>query len=272
MISLLLYCISNPFFSLVLRGPELCAAWAPAGPYRPLYQSMVCAIPLPAGHEKQLLVDTGLIHLLVVSGLHMMFIDRWLEWLPQRPRLTLLFGYVILTGFHPPISRAFLRRLLKPYLNGRLKLTLLQAEAAGVGIALLIYPPWIFSRSFLMSWMGGLAGTQPHTSNWERALKAYLLLLPFCWASPLSLGWNVLFAPFAGGVLLPACWLAFLWHGFTLISDPIWRALLWLLDFGPQGSPLPLYFTSLQLLWLPPVIHALWLTLEVRWRRRSAFS
>jgi hypothetical protein len=127
-----------------------------------------------------------------------------------------------------------------------------------------------------MSWMCGLAlcaaKILPDRPHLDQALKSYIFLLPFCWASPISVAWNALLAPFVGLLLFPACLLAMLIPPLTSLSDLMWRAFMGLLDLGPQGTQLQLFLPALELCWIPPLVHTLLIIMEVRWRRVSAFS
>ena len=221
-------------------------------------------------------VDTGLIHLMVVSGSHLVFIEMLLGFLPARIRMLILAAYCYLTGFQAPVVRAFLRRLIGPALIKWSGMTALQVEAATVVAALALYPQWLSSRSFLMSWMCGLALAAPkifpRAPHFDLALKAYIFLLPFCWASPVSVAWNTLLAPFVGFILFPFCIVGIVIPPLVFVSDGLWRAFLGLLEIGPQGDPTGLFLSSWQLCWVPFLTHALLLVTEVRWRRALAFS
>jgi predicted membrane metal-binding protein len=257
-------------------GPALCRGWLPSTPMNPLYDALVCGASLPPGHEKQMFVDTGLIHLMVVSGSHLVFIELLLAFLPAYARRVVLGGYCWLTGFQAPVARAFLRRSIGPFLQRVSGLTSLQLEAATILLALSLYPPWLGSRSFLMSWMCGLALCSPkifkRAPHFDQAVKSYLFLLPFCWASPVSVAWNTLLAPFVGLLLFPVCILAMVIPPFVTVSDWMWKAFLGILELGPQGVQLHLFFPAWSLCWVPILTHASLLILEVKWRRASAFS
>ncbi|MGZ3722104.1 MAG: ComEC/Rec2 family competence protein [Bdellovibrionales bacterium] len=259
-----------------MSGPDLCQGWMPKTDLHSLYNALICGSNLPPSHEKQIFVDTGLIHLMVVSGSHLVFIELLLQFLPSRVRMLILAAYCYLTCFQAPVVRAFLRRLIGPTLTNWTGMTGLQLEAATVIAALALYPQWLSSRSFLMSWMCGLALAAPkifpRAPHFDLALKAYLFLLPFCWASPVSVAWNTLLAPFVGFILFPACIVGIVLPPLVFLSDGMWRAFLGLLSIGPQGEQLGLFFSAIQLCWIPILTHFILLVAEVRWRRALAFS
>jgi hypothetical protein len=213
---------------------------------------------------------------MVVSGSHLVFLEILTVFLPVRIRLTILAAYCYFTGFQAPVVRAFLRRTLSRPLTDLSGLTSLQIEAAAVIVALALYPPWLGSRSFLMSWMCGIAMCSPPIfkkfRHLDMALRAYLFLLPFCWASPVSVAWNTLLAPFVGLILFPLSLGAMILPVVTPLSDLMWRGFLGILDLGPHGAQLSFYVSSWGLCWLPPLVHGFLLYMEVRWRRESAFS
>lgn len=257
-------------------GPKLCVDFLPASAWRPLYESLVCGVELPPSEARQLFIDTGLIHVMVVSGSHLVFLEMFLGFLSPLVRLSFLGGYSFLVGFQAPVIRAFLRRAIGPMLVKQKGLTSLQIEAATVLLALLIYPPWILSRSFLMSWMCGLAMCAPRLwrthPNLDLAVKCYLFLLPFCAGSPLSILWNALLAPFVGILLFPASLLVVVVPPLHGLTDLLWTAFIALLKLGPQAPPWLTFFSARELCWMPGLVHIALLVMEVRWRRAHAFS
>jgi hypothetical protein len=259
----------------VSTGPALCAQLLPGGPWQPLYNALVCGSDLPAGPARRLFLDTGLIHLMVVSGSHLVFLESLLGFLPGRMRLSALGGYCFLVGFQAPVMRALLRRLLHAPLTGRWGMSPLQVEAMTALLALALHPAWIGSRSFLMSWMCGLALSTPpllpRRPHWDAAIKCYLFLLPFSAASPLTVGWNALLAPLVGGVLFPACLLALLIPPLQPLSDAMWDLLLRVLAWGPAAEPWYLLLPLGVLCGLTIFVHGGLLMGEVKWRRARAF-
>ncbi len=257
-------------------GPKVCVKFLPPSAWPHLYESLVCGVDLPAGEARQLFVDTGLIHVMVVSGSHLVFLEVFLGFLSPLLRLAVLGGYSFLVGFQAPVMRAFLRRAIGPALVRQKGLTSLQIEAATVVLALSLYPPWILSRSFLMSWMCGLAMCSPRLwvkrPHIDLAVKCYAFLLPFCGGSPLSILWNILLAPFVGILLFPASLLVVIFPPLHGLTDILWTAFIALLKLGPQSTPWLTFFSAQELCWLPAVVHMALLVMEVRWRRAHAFS
>lgn len=259
---------------LLDRGPELCAQWMPSGPYAAFYRALVCGVSLPDGDERRLLLDAGLIHIIVVSGAHLYFLDSWL---PRRAR-TLRYGvlsfYCWLTGFGPPVVRAFVRRVVEEGVGRHL--TSLQQELVTVVSIFLICPHWLASRSFLMSWLCGLALSLPQIGSRFAALqtgwKCYVLLFPFCAATPLSILFNTIVTPILGGIVFPLAILAALLPFLQPAIDEIWRCLFLILSSLPFAPPAPWFLATRLVAWIPLVLHLLLLWGEVQCRRVWAFS
>lgn len=263
------------FSYMIWNGAQICQSLLPASEYRELYSALICAGTEMNGAHRQLFIDVGLIHLLVVSGAHLHFLERWLEFLPTRLRLLALGAYCWLTGFGAPVVRAWARRLLG-VLARSTGFSLLQLEFLTVVVVLAFQPEWLFSRSFLMCWLCALALALPKIfpkwPNLSLSLACYLLLLPFCPSAPSTVLVNVLVTPYVGGVLLPLCILAAVLPPLIPLTDLMWRILLSLLDHFPVAPPAPWIVVSPRLFLIPLILHLLLLGLEVPWRRARAFS
>ncbi len=247
----------------------------PASEHRELYSALICASTELSGAHRQLWVDVGLIHLLVVSGAHLHFLERWLEFLPVRVRIGILGGYCWLTGFGAPVVRAWARRVLGLIARST-GFSLLQLEFLTVATLVLLYPSWLSSRSFLMCWLCALALALPRLfprwPNLSLSLACYLMLLPFCPSAPSTILANVLVTPYIGGVLLPLCILTVLLPGLLPLTDFMWTWLVELLRHFPVAAPAPWIVVGPRLFLIPLLLHLILLIAEVPWRRRRAFS
>lgn len=261
-----------PLLNVVHQGPEICREILPESAYGALNAALICGIPLPSGESKQLFLDTGLIHIMVVSGAHLAFLDRGLRQLPSLARWILLLTYCWLTGFGAPVMLAFWRRCWEGYLLRRGH-SRLQLEAIAVLTALLFSPMWISSRSFLMSWTCALAFASPRfLPRGDAPLKIYLLLYAFTGAAPLTVLWNVLVAPLVAEILFPLALASLACPPLVNLTDLAWRWLLIFLEWGPTDAPATFFIAGSTLLWLPLLTHSLGIFLEVQWRRARAFS
>ena len=262
--------------SWLLLGPKICLNATPQSPHSALYAAFICGTQLPSGLVQELFKEAGLIHLLVVSGAHLVFVERLVSWLPKRARWASLLVYSWLTGFGIPIVRALLRRLCD-HIFVNWGWTRLQTEAQTTAILLVLHPAWLHSQSFLMCWACALAMQAPWhwPKNWPQlsvSLKCYTFLFPLCPSSPLSIAWNSLVAPAMGEILFPACLLAYLFPITVPITDQVWYALLWLLKVGPRQTATGVVGSAILLWWLPLVTHAFLLWGEWKWRSSAAFS
>jgi predicted membrane metal-binding protein len=260
--------------NVLQQGPALCLSLLPASSHRDLIASLICGIPLSSGEVKQVFLDTGLIHLMVVSGAHLLFLESLVARAPLRWRLGLLGLYCWLTGFGAPVVKAFLRRAAEVLLRP-LGWSGLQIEAVAVLLSLFCYPWWLNSRSLQMSWMCGLALSLPPILRWrafDQALKAYLLLFIFVGSSVVSIGWNTLVAPIVGAILFPISLALLILPFLAPWVDLVWDLFLWLLAWGPKSPPAAWFISSRDLFWVPFFLHIFLLTREIRWRRAFAFS
>ncbi|MBX3021933.1 MAG: ComEC/Rec2 family competence protein [Bdellovibrionales bacterium] len=257
------------------QGVELCRAAIPNTLYAPLYGALVCGIDVPSGRDKALFLDSGLIHILVVSGAHLVFIEQLCAWLPERTRTPVLVFYSWLTGFGAPVVRALVRRLCAKRVTGW-GWSAVQIELLTSVVILLIVPSWLLSRSFLMSWLCALAiqapGRWPRHPQLTLSMKCYLFLFPFCLTSPLTVAWNCVLAPVIASLLFPVCLLAFIHPLFASVGDVFWSVLLWILEAGPRTEPATTFINTRALCWLPLTVHLLLLIGELKWRRAVAFS
>jgi predicted membrane metal-binding protein len=226
---------------LVRPVHQLCMDRAPDSRFRDWYQAIVCGTNLPPSSEKNEFQRTGLIHIIVVSGSHLVFLDeileavlgtsRWAAWLRW---LALLF-FSLASNLQPPVTRALVqrgcgwcaRRTHRPFRSLHLQLL------SGL-LTVALFPQWWSSLSFLMSWLCALALSVPMPSNnplW-RSVAIYLLLLPAMigiqFPHPSSILFNVVFGPILGLVLFPMSLLGFLHPFLARLCDFGWESLFWI--------------------------------------------
>lgn len=240
-----------------------------------MYAALVCGVNLSGGEVKQLFVDAGLIHILVVSGAHLVTLERMSRRAPAAFTNFLLAAYCWLTGFGAPVVRAGVTRLLRPFTRAR-GLGPVQTELVTSAVIIMCYPPWAWSRSFLMSWLCVLALKAPVPRTRVPALidglRCYVFLYPFCLSHPLTVIWNCLVAPLIGGGLFPLAAVAFVWPGATICVDFAWAGVLWVLRSGPRAGAEGAVIVTAWLWWLPWIVNVLLMWTEWMWRRARAFS
>lgn len=246
----------------------------PRSEFRPLYGALLCGESLDHS-ARAVFLDTGLIHIMVVSGAHLHFLEGWIGWLPERARLMVVGVYCWLTGFGPPVVRAWMRRAADCVLRGW-RASPIQVELVALAVLVALLPGWLFSRSFLMSWLCAIAiSLPPLFPRWpglSLSLLCYVLLFPFCPSAPSTIACNVLIAPLIGGLLFPICALAAAFPVLVPLVDEIWRVLLLCLGALPVAAPAPITVFSPWLFLYPLSIHVGLIVLEVPWRRARAFS
>lgn len=264
----------NCLYSLLHYGPQICQRATPQSPYAPLYAALVCGVPLKGGAELGLFLDAGLIHILVVSGAHLIFVERLTKWIPERPRIYVLAVYCWLTGFGAPVVRALNRRLWSRGLSAR-GFTGVQIEALSTLMLVILWPPWLWSRSFQMSWLCALALQAPwEPFRWKHlnlSLRCYLFLFPLCPSSPLVIGWNALVGPVIGELLFPLSVACYLIHPLSWFGDVMWGCVLWILRAGPHSLPPLPDWPVASFWWVPLAVHLVLLIGDWKWRRALAF-
>jgi ComEC/Rec2-related protein len=260
----------------------LCKAWAPVSTYRDLYQAIVCGSPLSSPEWKQTFINSGLIHILVVSGSHLLFLDQIVARLNISSGLRLLLIHIPFTcvaGFQPPVMRAVVQRGLQQLPD--LRLSSCQVQALVTAFLLVAAPSWTQSLSFQLSWMCGILLSLPRLTRWPVALetstKIFIGLIPFSAAlgliSPLSILTNWLIAPLIGGVLFPISALCFVMSWLSFLVDGLWLVTVQVLNWLPMGQPTDLVIVAQShLFWIPMSAQIILLLIEAPWCRKKLFS
>lgn len=242
---------------------------------------LLCGTRLPASPEKDLLRDASLLHLFVVSGAHLLWIDTVLNRLQTHWVLRfVVWGlYSAACGLQAPIVRAWMGLSLQeasgrwtPRLRGGQR-----AFLAGL-TTLCLFPPWISSLSLAMSWTAALALSVPAPRSWRgdllRCASVWLCMLPLLisWSptSPLTILVNFFLAPFFSLVLFPLALIGAVVPPSLFIFDRSFEFFLKLLQILPLGSAVPrhprtpdLWFCWAWILFLQIAFHIL----SVRIRR-----
>lgn len=124
--------------------------------------ALVCGHNFESQKDSSLYVSTGLIHLFVVSGTHLMFIYRGLRFLfnnrsTRRFEFIILFLYAGVCLFNPPIVRSLLTLIALEFLKSRQLLWRTDYVLLLCGlVCLTLQPKWIQSLSLQMSWLAAL--------------------------------------------------------------------------------------------------------------------
>ena len=200
-------------------------------------QTLVCGAKLhkKAPEKAALLQRLGLVHLFVISGLHILFLDGLLQKLPFLMRFFILFAYGSLTSWSLPLLRAFVSFLFFQF-NQKYKLfwsSLDVITLAGV-VCLILQPSSFLGLSLPLSWGAALSMkiARHQSSPLSPQLMVYIglfpLLLPLGPAHPLSLFLNFLLSFPLFLILLPFCFISFLIP--SLNFDSLWTKLFVFLE------------------------------------------
>ena len=222
---------------------QRCLSFAPDSTWKPAYQALVCGAKFPSGPMFNSLKLTTLLHLAVVSGAHLLLLELIVRRIFNHLGINrgligvTLFAYCLATNLQAPVVRAFaswgltgFSKKQKFFWTGP-QITLL----AGI-LTWAIFPQWISSYSFLLSWGASLgislSFSKAKKSFFQSLYKnaaIYLLLFPILAPisppHPAGILCNWLLAPFIGALLFPLCLLGFVIPGSHLVLDYFWQAL-----------------------------------------------
>lgn len=203
----------------------------PETAYRSIYAGLVCGKAIAQKTELvRLLECSQLIHLIVVSGSHLVLLQEAIEFVSQRwlrPELarvlsfSFLITYAFLTGFQPPCVRAllfFLARLIGERHH---------AFFVSLLLSLMLNPAWIFSFSFQLSvtaslllLIGGyLLTSRTAKSFWTQSLLTVGMAPLLGFFSGVGLLLNFLVAPILSLFLFPLALIGLVVHPLTVVFD-----------------------------------------------------
>ena len=225
------------------RCLEIVQGWD--SPWTPFYSALICGKTLPESDIKHALRTLGIIHIMVISGAHLIFMEKLWRSLPDFPfkragLILFLLFYSLSSGLKPPVVRA-LFSLLAMYLNKSKKWfwsPMWRVQISGM-LTLCVFPGWIHSLSLQMSWLASLGMCQ--RKKWLSCSLTYFLLLPILaqWGGvhPFSILVNWLITPLISGILLPISLLVFIMPFLLPVTDALWSVVLWVLKQLARGSP-----------------------------------
>ena len=257
-------------FSLSQNLHELCLTELSfQSNYPEIYQALICGKRLPFGELRELFIKGGLIHLMIVSGAHLIFLEYWLSKLPVPSRLQNLFLsislviYALISQLHPPVLRAlfsfFIRRFSeKNHLFwGPFQVTLLSAF-----FCLFYIPNAKDSFSLQLSVLATLLYHSCRNSL-LRSFLIYLFILPIInhWQglSSLTVLVNWILAPLISSLLFPLSFLSVFCPFLYPFTDVLWFLFLKILkitEFFPFKTSL--FSWSLPRDWIWFYVLGLW--------------
>jgi ComEC/Rec2-related protein len=207
-------------------------------------KALVCGHNFESFQTAHLYTSSGLIHLFVVSGSHLILVYKFLDFIFQKIKLcdskkiifTILFLYCAVCLFNAPIVRSFLGLLIFEILHIKVKYWPKDYVLLLVGfLCLMISPEWIDSLSLQMSWLAALAIESNHrylknSNSLLKQLSFYVFYiftfsaLGFPQVSILIIA--LFFNPVLEFILIP---LAFLVLGFPFL-DPVFEIVISVLN------------------------------------------
>lgn len=225
--------LPEAFHILGVKMQFFCAHLAPNSKHLELYNALVCGTAVHNFSVVETFRATGLIHILVVSGSHLTWVEQMLRFFPKWISAPLLTAYAFSTGFAPPVARSFWQRLLVWKSKRRLTLPL-QVAISGAWTWALI-PLEANNLSLQLSWACAILLGVCHIAHWKRPwipccilfLGLYPLLSGFQPLHPGTILLNLSVAGIFGAVLFPLSLLCFALPALTVFVDPLWTALIY---------------------------------------------
>ncbi len=221
-----------------------------------IQSALICGERLPFGKIRKIFTDAGLIHLMVVSGAHLIFLEKNLNFLPQWPYKNLftafcLIFYSLVAELHPPIFRALISFFLSAF-SKKFQLhwnSYWRVMFSGI-ICIILNPHWISSISLQLSWTGALAFSYSKHSKLMAQILSYMLILPLIsqWTTihPLSIGLNWILFPLISITLFPLSILSFIFPYLYPITQVLWSSMIQFLTFlQPFLEKIPFYINPI---------------------------
>ena len=200
--------------------------------YPEIYQALICGKRLPFGEMRDSFIKGGLIHLMVISGAHLIFLEYWLSKLPFPSKFKKLFLsvaliiYALISLLHPPVLRALFAFFLRQFSEknhlfwGPFQITLLSAV-----LCCFYVPNAKDSFSLQLSVLATLLFHFCKDALF-RSFVIYLFVLPiinhFHELSSLSVLINWILAPFISSLLFPLSFLTVFCPFLYPFTDSLW--------------------------------------------------
>ena len=202
----------------------------------PELQALVCGKNFSNPQAAELYISTGLIHLFVVSGAHLILLEKILQKSFLKIKkisyffiLIILFIYCLACELNPPIARSFISLVISSYLIRRHVRWPMSFRLLIVGlITLVLNPAWANSVSLQLSWIAGLVAAinstyfTKHTAFFRQSLFFLLLwpmLIYLSVPSNLTILTNLILAPLLEFVLFPLSLLTWFFPKIHFVFD-----------------------------------------------------
>ena len=223
-----------------------CLSFLPHTQFPQMYEALVCGKRIDDLDLHFVFVTTGLLHIFVVSGMHLSFLSKSFSAMkiPFILQAVLLAMYALATNLNPPVVRAWfsliigsVKRRFALHWNHTLSVWYVSFAA------LLFFSPWYNSFSFLLSWSASLALALSKNKNLlTRNLIVYFVMAPLLGSishpHPMSIFVNTLFLPLFGIFFFPLTLLSVLISPLVVVVDHAWSLLLQFLSVIAGQLPL----------------------------------
>ena len=244
----------------------------------PELRALVCAENFPSLSAAQLYITSGLIHLFVVSGAHLILLEKILQtFLKPQWLILVLLVYALACGLSPPVTRSLIAFTLGALLIRKNIKWPPHLKILVTGLLTLLFNfQWIVSFSLQMSWIAAFLVSAAAFFFSDRSILFrqslfFAALLPtivfFQIPGPSSILLNIFFAPVLELLLFPLGLLV----GFFNFLHPLFDKLILLLkvtlqklelDYQIQTRELPsqlIYFNWALILLLHAFFHILFI-------------
>ena len=223
-----------------------CLSLLPQTKFPQVYEALVCGKRIENLDLREIFVTTGLLHIFVVSGMHLSGLRNVLSKMkmPFIFQVVLLAVYALGTSLNPPVVRAWFSLIISFIrehfaLNWNHTLSVWYVSL----IVLLFFSHWYNSFSFLLSWSASLALALSKNKNLiTRNLIVYFIMAPVLGSMshphPISILINTLFLPLFGLFFFPLTLLSVLIPPLVIITDGCWSFLLYFLHIIAGQLPL----------------------------------
>jgi ComEC/Rec2-related protein len=206
--------------------------------------ALVCGANIDSMQLQSLFASTGLIHLLVVSGSHLLILQKIFHYLTRRieaPQIkifiqplkyTLLMTFVLMCEFNAPATRSLIALGLADFVRyKKWGWSSSLRQWVSTLLCLFLNPTWLLSLSFQMSWMSSLAlDVCSHLPCKNEIAKNFYRSLIICGSFSLIFcflgfpsGWtpiiSLLFSPILEMILFPLALVGGFFHPLASIFD-----------------------------------------------------
>jgi predicted membrane metal-binding protein len=205
-----------------------------------LFRGLICGSSDIGASSHSLFLETGLYHLIVVSGSHLVALEKTIDSIFHKNsyvKMSLLFLFAGMCKFNPPITRALLHTLLRKT-SKHYSLFLRDDHlvlSSGL-LTLIIFPQWVLSPSLQLSWIASLVMSLK-VRPFFKILFCVLYISPyfgiFNWVSGIN---NLIFALIFDVIIFPLSILSLVVPWSSYLIGPIWDLVLRGLEFLPRTS------------------------------------